>query len=172
MQAILDKIAELKIIAEQKGYPLPPFGIRFDLKGTTAGQARRAGGKYAVRFNLAIARENIDEFLVRTVPHELAHLLQFVHRPIARPHGAEWQNFCRVLTGKTMPRCHSYEVAHLKRKRRQITKNYLYVCNCATRTHRVSSLIHGKIVRGASYSCGKCRTKISFLKQDFSLDSI
>jgi SprT protein len=156
MQAILDKIAELKTVAEQKGYPLPPLAVKFDLKGAASGQAFRKNGQCVVRFNLAIAKENIEEFLVRTVPHELAHILQFIHRPRVRPHGPEWQSFCRILIGKTIPRCHSYEVAHLKRKVER--KKYLYSCGC--RTIHLSSVKHGRIQKGVRYSCVKCKNAV------------
>jgi SprT protein len=169
MQTIVEKIKEYKAKAEQAGYTLPQLFVRFDIKGAFSGQAIRGQGKYTIRFNPTIARENMEEFLVRTVPHELAHILQFVHKPNAtRPHGKEWDFFCRLLIGKSIPRCHSYEVAHLKRKRQ--TKHYLFQCGCAGKTHRVSSVIYGRILKGRSYYCGKCHAKISFLKRDFSLD--
>ena len=158
MQNILSKFEEYKTIDKSKGYEVPHVQISFDLRGRSSGQAGKRNGKFFMRFNAAIARENLNEFLVRTVPHEIAHILQMTHRPQAsRPHGHEWQNFCRILIGKTIPRCHSYEVGHLKRKKAPV-KRYLYSCGC--KQHQISSIIHGRIIKGRSYFCNSCKRKI------------
>jgi SprT protein len=98
----------------------------------------------------------MDEFLSRTVPHEMAHILQFIHYPHSKPHGREWDQFCRVLTGATMPRCHSYDVTGIKRTRK--VKKYLFACGC--RQHKISSTIVNRIMKGSVYTCKCCKGKI------------
>lgn len=152
-QAVLTKLQGYKNIAIQKGYEPPVYGVRFDLKGTCAGKACWRGEEFWMQFNLDIAAENLDEYLNRTVPHELAHILQYKYARGSKPHGPEWDRFCVILTGKTMPRCHSYDVNHLRRKRN--VKYYLYSCGC--RTHQISSTTHNRIMSGKKrYNCTRC----------------
>lgn len=139
-------------VARIKGYEFPKCVIDYSLKGATAGYAFRRSHK--MRFNLALAERHMDQFLVSTVPHEMAHILQFTHYPHSKPHGHEWNHFCKVLTGATMPRCHNYDVTGIKRTRN--TKQYKYSCDCAS-PHIVSSVKHNKMLRGDRYRCRGCK---------------
>lgn len=155
IQAIHEEIEKAKKIAAGKGYTFPEFGVRFDLKGSCAGRACYKNGEHYVRFNLEIAKDNLNTFVKRTVNHELAHVLQHRFSLGSKPHGKEWKHFCKVLTGSEMPRCHSYEVSHLTRRRR----TYLYTCGC--RDHEITSIKHRRIISGMySYWCKSCGNKL------------
>ncbi len=156
-QAIIDTVNHYKQVAQSKGYTFPHHTkILFNLKGACAGRARKDGSW--MKFNLDIASENLDTFLKRTVPHEMAHILQFQQDKNSKPHGDAWKHFCRVLTGSEMPRCHSYKVSHLKRRRTVLS--YTYKCSCST--YRLSSIKHNRCVRGeAYYTCLKCKCKVT-----------
>jgi SprT protein len=153
--AIFQEITKAKQKAIDNGYEIPRFSIRFDLKGTCAGRAGYKGQEYYLRFNLDIAKDNLETFLARTVNHELAHLLQFKYNRGCKPHGSEWQYYNRVLTGKKMPRCHSYDVSHLKTRN---VKRYIYTCGCTQ--HVVSSIKHNRILKGGGYRCIRCRNEL------------
>ncbi len=153
-QRIHKTIQHFAEVARIKGYEFPKCVIDYSLKGATAGQAFRRSHK--MRFNLALAERHMDEFLSSTVPHEMAHILQFKHYPHSKPHGREWDHFCRVLTGETMPRCHSYDVTGIERTRK--VKKYLFACGC--RQHTVSKTIVNRIMEGKTYTCTCCKGKI------------
>ena len=63
------------------GREFPEYTVCFDLGGKTAGTAewRRQGtfGMVDVKlsFNMILCRDNTEEFLRRTVPHEVAHIV-------------------------------------------------------------------------------------------------
>lgn len=155
-ERILKTIEHYAHVAKNKGYDFPKCIVLFNLKGATAGQAFRRTRK--MRFNLALADRHPDQFLSRTVPHEMAHILQFIHYPNSKPHGREWDHFCRVLTGATMPRCHDYDVTGIKRQKKKLTR-YKYVCDCNT-PHNVTSIKHNRIQNGSCYICINCRSKL------------
>lgn len=160
-EQIIAEVQRYREIAASKGYDLPDVPIDFSLKGACAGQAvtrRFMGTPVKLRFNLAIAERHPEEFLKRTCPHEVAHLLQYKKNPNAKPHGREWDFFCRLLTGSTMPRCHTYDVTGIKRTRN--VKRFQYVCNCENRTHKVSTTIHKRIEAGRIYTCKSCGSDI------------
>jgi SprT protein len=155
-KAIFDSIEKYTKIAAQKGYTFPKIPIDFSLKGACAGKAfhRHDGTPIKMQFNLAIAERHLDDFCERTCPHEMAHILQCMKYPHSKPHGKEWQFFCKVLTGKTMPRCHSYNIVGIKGTRKQ----YEYECKC--RTHNVSITLHRRMLIGSVYHCKKCKGDI------------
>ena len=146
--------------AKKHGYVIPPIPIDFSLKGGCAGQAihkKISGQPVKLRFNLDIAERNLNIFLNRTCGHEIAHLLQFMKNPNSKPHGHEWDFFCKVLTGSTMPRCHSYDTTGLKRTK--TVKRYQYSCGC--RNHQISTTIHNRIMGGRKYFCKNCKELIA-----------
>jgi SprT protein len=162
-RAIFETIEKYAKIAESKGHTFPKVPIDFSLKGTCAGQAvyARGGKPVKMRFNLALAERHLDAFLSSTVPHEMAHVLQFMANSRSKPHGSEWDHFCKVLTGSTLPRCHRYNTAGIKRTRN--VKKYYYECSC--RTFKLSSIKHNRVVRGESeFRCPKCEGKLRFVQ--------
>jgi predicted SprT family Zn-dependent metalloprotease len=74
------------------------FGpVKYDLHLSTEMKDRRCAGQFlpginGYRFNLTLAKENIDEFIEVVVPHEIAHQIQHQLFPNAKnPHGKEWR---------------------------------------------------------------------------------
>jgi SprT protein len=126
--------------------------IRFDLRGSTAGQMRVCGrGHYLLRYNLALLQREGEGFIQRTVPHEVAHLI--VHQRFgasARPHGAEWRAVMAAL-GADASRCHSYDVTGLNQRQ---LRRFAYHCQC--REHQLSSIRHNRVVKGQQYLCKSC----------------
>lgn len=126
--------------------------IRFDLRGKTAGQVRiRARGQYLIRYNLELLKRGGADFIQRTVPHEVAHVLAYHHHgPNIRPHGHEWQRIMRQL-GAEPTRCHDYDVSGLGARQLQY---YHYHCSCME--HQLSSIRHNKVAKGQRYLCKRC----------------
>lgn len=140
--------------------------ITFDLRGTTAGMAY--SGEHKVQFNAGLLVRNVDEMLEDTVPHEVAHLVTYRLHPTSRrwtgkkwvrtikPHGDEWKSVMRAL-GVTPDRTHNMDVSEVRVKK-NVTK-YEYRCNC--RTHEVGGKVHNKIQAGHTYTCRKCKGKLT-----------
>ena|ERR1041385_688792 len=111
------KIGREKFPQENK-----PIEIKFDLVGQVAGQAFWGikSDIFKLRFNMQLARENYDEFLSQTVPHEVAHLIadEFFKEMWTSgcDHNSLWQ-FVMVKFGKSPTRCHDYSVENISRKK-------------------------------------------------------
>ena len=143
-------------IARTKGYDLPEIPIRYDLKGVTAGSFNWSGASMYFRVNMVLARENIEHYLARTVPHEFCHYLvrklsSGFNRPT--PHGQQWKTKMIQVFGLEPERCHSYNVQNARVRR--VSRPYIYKCAC--KEHRETSNIHLKILRGRRYMCKTCR---------------
>ncbi len=140
--------------------------IRFDLTGKAAGMAMfPSRGTPVIRYNALLLTENRDDFLRRTVPHEVAHVVarRLFGRKI-RPHGAEWRQVMQLF-GAEASRCHNYDVT---RSARRTLKRYAYRCDC--RTHQLSSIRHNRVKRGQTYHCLACKQPLVALEKTDSSD--
>ena len=137
---------------------LPDPVIRFDLRGQAAGQVRwHRRGRCEIRYNLDIARRHRADFLARTVPHEVAHLLTVTCHGRTSPHGPEWRAMMQYLGVSAPTRCHDYSVDEgtVRRQRR-----WRYQCRC--REHQLSTTRHKRIQCGlAVYRCSICGSDLS-----------
>lgn len=129
------------------------ISVRFDLRGRAAGQARfTPAGGMEIRYNLAIATLQPDQFLRETVPHEVAHVVTWLlHGQRVRPHGSEWQAIMRHLGVDHPRRCHDFQMPPLRRQRK-----WPYHCACAT--HQLSTTRHRRAQQGTRYQCKACGT--------------
>lgn len=92
------------------GVYLPYPRVQFDIRGTTAGTAY--AGKNLIRFSPTLLRENIEDFLVNTTGHEVAHLIARAKFGAIDPHGNEWKRVMWAF-GLRASRCHSYDVSNV-----------------------------------------------------------
>ncbi len=152
-RAHAETLALLKRAEHDFGIAIPEVSVRFDLRGGAAGQAVFSRcGKIAVRYNRMLLQENGEEFLRRTVPHEVAHVVvRLLHGPRCRPHGREWQ---RVMAhfGAEAIRCHSFDIRRAATRR---LRRFAYRCGC--REFALTSIRHGRVQRGQVYLCRDCR---------------
>lgn len=140
-------------LAEERfGRVFKRVGVFFDLKGRTAGQAWfPAGEDPFLRFNLGLLRGNQEDFLVRTVGHEVAHVVDRViaGRARIRPHGPGWKAVMAAF-GLPATRCHDYETTPA----RQPAVTFPFRCAC--REWRFTIVRQRRHARGMVYSCPKC----------------
>lgn len=133
------------------------FTIRFDLRGTNAGQARLDAERHCtIRYHPLLLLRYGEAFIAQTVPHEVAHCLVFLrygHR--AKPHGAEWRALMRQF-GAAPRRCHEYAVADLPRRQ---LRHFAYRCAC--RVHYLTAIRHQRVLRGRHYLCKRCGAPLS-----------
>ncbi|NCA88240.1 MAG: hypothetical protein EOM92_04790 [Gammaproteobacteria bacterium] len=142
----------LERAARHFGLLTPRVEIRCDLRGRGAGQVRRQAGQlWTVRYNPALLARHGEDFLARTVPHEVAHIIAFHrHGPRIQPHGPEWQAIMRLF-GVPPTRCHDYDVSDLQTR---TLDRFPYRCGC--RSHLLTSIRHHRIQRGQRYLCRAC----------------
>jgi SprT protein len=143
---------------------LPEATIDFSLRGRCAAQARvdRKGGTW-LRLNKQLLAENLDDFLINTIPHEVAHLVVnwqvYKKRQRPKPHGAEWQKVMQDCYGLKPVRCHSYETTPA----RIVTRPFLYTCNC--QEHRLTSIMHNRISKAGGALCKRCKALLHLSTQ-------
>lgn len=129
--------------------------VSFKLRGQKAGVAHLH--ENLLRFNPQLYRENSEDFLKQTVPHEVAHLIahQLFGDRIA-PHGEEWQLIMRGVYELPPNRCHTYAI-----KRRTATR-YIYRCPCPDSDFPFSVQRHNLVKQGRRYLCRRCRQTLVF----------
>ena len=153
-------VAHTRILLAQGGHWLgispPEAQIRFDLRGRAAGQARFSPrGPWVVRYNPVLLWANAEDFLVTTVPHEVAHLVAYArHGARIRPHGPQWRAIMHFF-GVAPERCHRYDLSAVRARALQ---EFDYHCSC--RGHRLSSIRHNRVLAGGSYICRRCATAL------------
>lgn len=155
------------------GRPFKMPSISFKVRGTTAGYAR---GDREVDFNAVLLVENEEDFIARTVPHECAHIIDYIVNPqnherqhigwtrTGRPryskrdvHGPDFRFIMeRVLGADDSTRCHSYDVSNARVKKKT---THVWVCNdCGTKMH-LGPKRHKKMLSGMTkYWMRECRT--------------
>ena len=130
-------------------YPL----IQYKKRGKTAGTANY--NTWVLDFNPILLTENVEDFLKRTVIHEIAHLITHTIYPYASAHGQEWKNIM-VFLGAEPSRCHSYDTTNSTVSNR---KKYDYMCPTCTKTLQVSSILHKRMQQGQQRFHNGCGNK-------------
>ena len=140
--------------------------IKYTLTGTTAGTAR---GDFELNLNAKLLEDNWELYFEDTIPHEVAHLIdfnlygiQYNHTrrgPQRISHGSTWKNIMRQLGGNPT-RTHDMDVS----KTAQPKRKFIYVCECCKKEITLSIIRHNKLVRNPTqYS--HCRGHKLTLKQ-------
>lgn len=128
--------------------------ISFYTVGKTAGKAY---GYCILKFNLHIFKQNEDDMLSDTVPHEVAHMVCAYLPQLGKGHNPGWKRVCKMLGG-TGKRCYdSSEVNALAARHR---KRYKHVATCGTEIW-VPDISHKKIMKGVSFTMRKTGGKLS-----------
>lgn len=153
------KIAEGIALAEAAyNITVRPPRVVYNKRGTTAGTANYR--EWVINLNPVLLMENIDTFIDRTVPHELAHLVVYQVYPEAYQtelvrtrtgykrtkrdvHGSYWQEVMRKIGANDNRRCHSYDTTNSKVKK-TVTK-YEYRCTGCQQSMMVSAKRHSQL---------------------------
>lgn len=87
--------------------------IEWTVIGTTAGRAWL--NQWRIQLNEQLCKENVEDFINSTVPHEVAHLVAYkVFGDDG--HGKGWKSVMRAL-GLDPERCHDYDTHNVEGKR-------------------------------------------------------
>jgi len=124
--------------------------VLYTKRGRTAGTANDS--TYTVNFNAVLLMENVEDFLKRTVIHEMAHLIDGIVSPEAKAggrwgrkrdiHGPRWKGIMKLLGGPTS-RCHSYDTTNSKIKRTKKPK-HVWKCGCGNGSVKLTAAAHKK----------------------------
>lgn len=139
---VADKLAEGLVIASRhynQSFSMPH--VSYKLRGMVAGYAKAS--QWSINLNAQLLIENVDDFIDRTVPHELAHLIcdrvypqslgitftrsGRIRRQKRESHGYNWQSVMRVLGCDDITRCHTYDVTNSKVQKKN-GKQFQYRC--------------------------------------------
>jgi SprT protein len=139
-----DTAKYFKIIVEFKS------GIK-----TAAGLAYQA--EHRIVLNEALFLNNKEEFFNQIIPHEVAHILQYVLYPAEKlHHGRRWKGIMLQL-GLSPSVYHDLDVSAVDEK------VHRYTCNCQGGLfyHQIIDTMHKRLQRsGRSKICGRCQTRI------------
>ena len=117
--------------------------VVFKKRGTTAGTAH--GPTNTLDFNAVLLMENLEHYIASTVPHEVAHLIDYVVNPHNHSRGIHWNGrrkkrivhgydfkfiMERVLGADDSTRCHTYDVTNARVKKRGQAKHEWKCNNC------------------------------------------
>jgi len=158
-----DKAMEVYLQAQsiwKQIFALPT--IEFDLLGRCAGRAYCRENR--IRLNPVLLLENQTDFIERTVPHEVAHLLTctlYLGPARIKPHGPEWKSVMLALGLKPV-RCHSYDTANARVRR---PRWFIYCCRC--RAIRELLRPHNRIQGGEHfYTCNHCNSRFTIQERE------
>lgn len=153
VRAVHDRVLDTFIQAEEiyrRPFVLPE--IVFSLRGECAGRAWCT--KNRIQLNPILLTENVDDFIAATVPHEVAHILNWtMNGQAVRPHGSEWRGIMSDL-GVPARRCHNYDTTNARARRPWLQRRHEYSCACTL--HSLTQTIHNRISRGWGYRCRRC----------------
>jgi SprT protein len=141
-----------------------PKTFIFKRNGTCGGYAN--WGTKEMMFQLDLAETNEQDYLLHTVPHEVAHYVQFQQYGYCKAHGREWKFIMRNVMRIPADRCHSYDTSVTKTKKQ--TK-HIYGCGCG-KEFKLSTTLHNKILRGSNRICGTCRGRLHLIKRGNPLE--
>lgn len=150
-QQVEDKIVEcLEKAHKHYGQSFAIPTILFTKRGTIAGTA--ICNQWTVNFNPILLMENQEDFIARTVPHEVAHLIDYIINPHNHKstivygrdnnfrrskrnvHGADFKFIMEyVLETDDSTRCHNYDTTN-SRVKKSTSYNYRCTCGCGTVT--------------------------------------
>lgn len=135
--------------------------VDFNLTGRVGGWANSYTNQ--ISFNGALLVQHVEDYIARTVPHELAHLATdkiygqeyTPRRPKKEPkriiHGARWMEVMAVL-GVEPSRCHEYDTSQTHKPK---TK-YEYICPNCQKSHVFGPKAHSNQQVRPRFYCTAC----------------
>lgn len=169
-QRVNNKIAACLQVANQKfnrNFPMPK--VAYDCRGLKAGVAKLQ--RYSVHFNPVFLKENVEDMIENTVPHELAHLIDwevyqkqnhygfgFGRRRRMSAHGHTWKSIMHLF-GANPERCHSYDAANAQER---VKNKFHYKCEGCGKDCFVGPVVHRKMANGVVYRTKCCRKPLVF----------
>lgn len=158
---IIERVAEYILRSENIfGQAFKPVEVLFDLTGRSAGMYKVFRGKQVIRFNPYHFSKYLEENMLETIPHEVAHYItdQVYGLRNIRPHGKEWQALM-LRFGVEPRRTFSYSLEGIPTRTQ---KRFPYACSCMQ--FEITTRRHNSIQKGRmEYRCRQCGSKIKYI---------
>lgn len=123
--AVAEFVAKANRLWPSLNYTTP--AVQYDLRGRVAGYAYY--GKDLVKFNPVLLHENMEDFKVDTIPHELAHLISYkLYGRSGTGHGSNWKYVMQRLSGLEAKRCHNMDTTNAQVRKRATIPGYCQRC--------------------------------------------
>lgn len=140
---------------------LPYIPVRFDLKGKASGMFVVRRGEKFIRYNEIIFSHYLEDSLLNTTAHEVAHYVvyELYGRRRVKPHGREWKQVMHML-GVRPEVTSRYDLSGLPLRQQQ---QFLYQCQC--RLHQLTATRHNRVqAHRAIYHCRSCLKPLKFIE--------
>jgi SprT protein len=124
--------------------------------GLNAGLAYNGDLKIVLNESLFLA--NQEEFFEEIIPHETAHIVQYILYPDELvDHGVNWKNLMLQL-GLKPNVYHDLDISAVDKK------VYRYTCCCSDgrRYHQIPEVKHKQLQQGKVLKCGGCSTRVIY----------
>lgn len=128
--------------------------VSLQLRGCSAGRAWPSLSK--IEYNPVLARDNWQSFCIRTVPHEVSHLVANWYFNRDCGHDRHWKYIMEKVFGLESSRCHAYDVSKARTRKRI---RYLYKCVCGE-IIKIGPRHHKMIQEGVGVRHYTCKSKI------------
>lgn len=150
--------SNLKLVVDDK--PLNKTAAAFYKPSTTT-----------VHLNKITLDTFADDTLSNTIIHEIAHhVTALIYPRRKQEHGPEFKNVYRILGGLGKTHVQSQECAKAFSLALQgdspKAKTFTYVCSSDNKcqTFEFTKNRHTRVLRGAGYICGKCKSPLIYVK--------
>ena len=119
--------------------------VNYALRGTSGGTA--CYSTWTVSLNGGLLCDNADTVIGQTLPHEIAHLIDYATRTHrGRPHGPAWAAIMRLF-GKPAKRCHAMDTTLTQTRVRRL---HSYSCVCG-KDHTLGPKHHKRVQACAAF---------------------
>lgn len=139
----------------------------FSVRGNTAGYARPSTNH--LMFNAIFLNNHTDQFITRTVVHEVAHLIdravngyEYTRSGKRIVHGNNWKNVMRVLGAKDITRCHNYDTSKSQTK---VKNKFHYQCQKCGAGIFLGPVRHRNQQQRSQYRHARCGGSLDFVKK-------
>lgn len=133
------------------GY-VPAYRVVYESIGRgTAGTFRFSTRTFT--FDPWFVERYTEDYIARTVPHEVAHMIQRILYPNAKQaHGPEFRRIMSALGAPTETH-HNYDVTDAPGRH---SRNHQYQCGCSGKIFNLTTRMHNTIINGNSRRCPTC----------------
>ena len=129
--------------------------VKLDLKGKCTGRVTMYGSFKMTKIQLNIGALDVeggyDHLMNNTIPHEVAHLVNYHLHPKERGHGKYWKSVAKRLGISNPSRCHSLDLKPARKVR-----EWLYVLDCGTEIVLKTGR-HNYLMSGGNYIYNKTK---------------
>ena len=140
------------------------LNISFPAAGKSSlATAWRRGLQYGMTFKIEAVEQQLDDCLYDSIPHEVAHLVNYMVPGTGRAHDAGWKQVCIALGGSGNRTSKNVEFVLTPAK---FQTKYLYEASCGTEV-TLSSKMHKQVQRGQVRTLRKSKgdiTKTHFVR--------